>query len=81
MSFTIIVTEEQRTACNAYLHSPEDYAWLHETVNKYDNIIDYSVIVAHCITNLTEGGWNLHEVEKYSNPEPLILDLSGIDQY
>jgi len=80
MSFTILVTEDQRTHCNSYLHTPDAYCWLDGTTNKYEDIIDFTVVAVHCISYLRDAGWNTHRVDEYNNPEPLTLDLTQITE-
>lgn len=79
MIFKLILTEEQQTICNSYLHTPENYCWIHQPNNNYyDNIIEYSIIVTYCISTLRDLGWNTYCVDKYISDGDTTLDLSNI---
>lgn len=78
LCFRLILTEAQRKACNQYLHNTDDYCWIDDTENTYDNIIDFSIMCEHVLSYIRENGWDVHKTGLYRSPDCMTLDLTSI---
>ena len=80
LQFCVILTEEQQEACNSFLHTPKDYAWLPDNVVYFDNLRDYTGVMDHVLMVLRESGWDVHKWYLVETPDPMTMDLTYLSK-